>query len=1557
MASTGRRAARLVPCVLAAVCYLPLLFTHVGKIGADTKQYLYLDPGRLLARAPSMWDPNVGMGTVTHQNIGYLLPLGPWYWMFHTLGIPMWIAQRMWTGTLLFTAGLGVAFLIRALRPDEEADDPAILGSGAVLVASLAYALTPYVLEYEARISAILMPWSALPWMVALVIRSLRRGGWRDPALFALVVALCGGVNATSLIYAGIAPVLWIPHAVWGVREVSLRRALAAVGRIGVLTIAGSLWWMSGLWTQARYGLDVLRYTETVKVVAQTGSPMEVLRGLGNWYFYGRDTIAPWVQPASEYTQQLWRLAVSYTVPIVALLGAICIRWRHKLYFVALVAVGMAISVGVHPYAHPSPLGGLFKAIANSSSAGLALRSVGRAVPLVALGLAILLGAGVEAIRSWRPALAPGAALVASGLVALNMAPLFTGQYVDNSLQRPEHLPAYWNQAIAALDAGPHDTRILQLPGADFDHYRWGTTLDPIVPGLTDRPFVGRELIPYGSAASADLLRALDEGLQEGVFEPSALAPIARLMNVGAVVLRSDLQYERFRTPRPAPTWQELTRPVPVGLSPPVRFGPTVPERPVVPLTDEISLAAPVSIPDPPAVAVFGVTGTAPIVHTEPAAAPLLVSGDGQGLVDAAGAGILDARQGPVLYTGAFATEPGALAQAIGQGADLLLTDTNRRRGQRWGTIRANNGYTEQAGETAIANDPTDARLPLFPGATDASFTVAELRGVSSIRATDYGNPVSYDAAHRPAEALDGDLTTAWTEGAFSDVSGARLRIDLATPVTADHINLVQPLVKPNERWITKATLLFDDGSPLTVTLGNASRTPAGQTITFSGRRFSRLDIRVDDSNIGRRADYSGASGVGFAEVRIPGVTADEILRLPTDLLDAAGAASLDHRLGILMDRIRAQPLESFVTDPEIAVRRTFSLPTARTFTLRGTGRLESTASDPQLDATIGRPGLAQGASVVASGGRLPGALRARGAAALDGNAATAWQTEFGDQEGNFLDITAPQPFRTDHLDLTVANDGRHSVPTEVAVQVDGGSPQVVALPVISDRARAGSTTEVRVRLAPVTGSHLRLTITKVRDVQTLNYFSQVKQPLPMGIAEVGVDGLALAGALAPALPASCRSDLLTIDGRPVPLQVTGSSADALRGAGFDVATCPGSPPIVLGPGTHDVRATPGRDSGIDLDRLLLSSAPGGGPEALTPLASSGPTGTTIGPAETSPGSSSPVATGPYPASALSVSPSSTGAVASPAPVAAAPGGGRSAVTVLHSGRTSVQARVERGTGAQWVVLGQSHNPGWSARARPAGGGRRVDLGPPQLVDGYANGWLLPATLLANGPVVVDMVWTPQRTVDLALAASALGLFVCLALAFAPRTRRWRPGLPGRTPAPPAARLSSGGSPGFSARRSSAPSGPAAARPSARTELITLPVRPEPWSPARPSGRPLEARAGVTLVVATAVLSGLVIGPEAALAVGIPAAIVVGRPRWRGLLGWGAMALLAGCTAYVVQLQYRYRFPTKIEWPDHFSRLGLLPWIAVAWVVVDAVIEALRSRRRRLRSRAESPAR
>src|SRR5690606_16476380 len=126
------------------------------------------------------------------------------------------------------------------------------------------------------------------------------------------------------------------------------------------------------------------------------------------------------------------------------------------------------------------------------------------------------------------------------------------------------------------------------------------------------------------------------------------------------------------------------------------------------------------------------------------------------------------------------ADDPDGLAEVRGAGgeataADLVVTDTNRRRAHRWGVLREITGYTEEAGEEPLEYDPSDSRLEVYPDADDAHRTVTEQRrrdepGITTgatVRARSYGNPVTYTADDRPALALDGDPFTAWRVGAL----------------------------------------------------------------------------------------------------------------------------------------------------------------------------------------------------------------------------------------------------------------------------------------------------------------------------------------------------------------------------------------------------------------------------------------------------------------------------------------------------------------------------------------------------------------------------------------------------------------------------------------------------------------------------------------------------------------------------------------------------------------------------------------------------------------------
>ena len=541
------RLRRFQVAALAVVAYIPLLAAAPGRLVGDTKLYLYLDPGRLISDAAYSWDSRQFGGWVPHQVIAYLWPQGPWYWCFDRLGVPDWIAHRLWLGTLLFVAAMGVRWLARLLG----------LGITASVVAAVVYQLSPYVLPYISRTSAMLLPWAALGWIIGLTIVATRDSSrWRAPAALALVLVSCSAVNATAVLMIAPAPVLWLVDAA-ARRTITWRAAAAVAARVSVLSLGVSAWWIVMLRIQGRYGADVLGFSESVEATSFTTASTEVLRGMGYWLFYIRDPHSFATTASSRYMGSGSLIAVGFLLLVVCLAGLALVRWSSRRFAALLVFVGAIVAVGVHPIGDPSPL---MSAVASDtrSALPLALRSSARAVPLVVLGLALGAAALSDAVAAvpvrrvrWRrlPAALPGLVVA---LALLNMPALFTGDIIDPALQRDESPPAAWIDAAATLDATGSDSRVMQLPGAEFGAYRWGYTADPPLVGLTTKPVLTRDLLPLGSAQLTDLFYALDDRLQAGVLEPESVAPVARLLGVDTVWLPNDLAFERYRNPWPA---------------------------------------------------------------------------------------------------------------------------------------------------------------------------------------------------------------------------------------------------------------------------------------------------------------------------------------------------------------------------------------------------------------------------------------------------------------------------------------------------------------------------------------------------------------------------------------------------------------------------------------------------------------------------------------------------------------------------------------------------------------------------------------------------------------------------------------------------------------------------------------------------------------------------------------------------------------------------------------------------------------------------------------------
>ena len=215
---------------------------------------------------------------------------------------------------------------------------------------------------------------------------------------------------------------------------------------------------------------------------------------------------------------------------------------------------------------------------------------------------------------------------------------------------------------------------------------------------------------------------------------------------------------------------------------------------------------------------------------------------------------------------------------------------------------------------------------------------------------------------------------------------------------------------------------------------------------------------------------------------------------------------------------------------------------------------------------------------------------------------------------------------------------------------------------------------------------------------------------VPVSIADVGLTGVPV-----PAAPATvdipCRADLVRVNGRAVPVQVTGPAVDAR--SGLSVESCDN--PFTLDRGSNTVRTVDGLDTGIDLDRLVLSSDASG-------------QGTTVAPLGT-----------PLDQSGAKV-------------------------RITGSSPDSYDLKVRTDGKPFWLVLGESHSDGWEATA--AG----ESLGTPQLVNGFANGWLVRPE--GPGTIAISLYFAPQRYVWIGIGLSVVAVLACIALVVITARRR-----------------------------------------------------------------------------------------------------------------------------------------------------------------------------------------
>lgn len=1107
---------------------------RAGSLEVDARPELYLRPWSTLLTSLSTWQESPTLGQASTR-VG-LAPIAGLSSLLHLVGIPPWLVVRLIRWTLLCAAGAGAGVLARAILGETA-------GRLAPRLAGAAYLLNPYVVVAGASLPVI-WPYALLPWQLWTAVRGMQTRLWWPWALafavttFAMAGQNAGAVPALQLVATPVV-VLW---AAWRHRA-PWRRVAKFVATAGASSLLVSAYWL--LPTTATRGADAATsgVGNVLETAAATSSYAEVLRGMGLWSTYGQDDRALWNASQAPYLTSAWLVLATFLVPVLV---AVALRWgrpRARFLGLTLLVVTAVLMVGAHPWASPSPLGWLWRSLLDAVPVLRTLGTTNMAGAALVLGIALALAAAAAGLSSgqagegtapegpaqdgadqWqagpdrgaagqagpaRGAAGPAASkrsgpgpsasgaaagdrsatagvvrrlgtltpgrFAAVGVVVLALAaePGWTGAMFSGDV----NIPGYWRQAATDLDREGTGA-VWFLPGQTSSNYRWSTPRhDDIGPSLFHRPTIVRTAAADTSREGANLLAAVDRDLQQGTLDPDTLVTVARYLGVTSIVVRNDVAWETAGGADPETVVDQVLRSR--GLGAARSYGtPTEQTEGLAPL---LSFTVQADVLGPRIVE---------------AGDDIVVAGDGDAFQMLGSRGFLASGR-PFRYAEGLSAD--AMARILTGGAQVVLTDTNRRREAVPQRLGEDHGPVLRADQEPVSTESLGAE-------SDQSVRVETGWRTSVERVTAARRELPQGSSRN---AIDGDPGTVWWAGDFGTALDARLDVSLPTPHTIDKID-----IRTARRGVGGITSLVVSGGGRSVTV-RPDRSGVAHA-SLSGIATGDLSVRIagiakgENGNVGiADVDLDGVPAPGIDAVRTPASRA----LLEVGRIYPQGPAPLD----VLLERQRGRPGITY-DDEEANLSRDVVLPWRNTFTIVGQARLSTPLPERALDDLEGD---SSGIEVTSSSQAfdLP---RLRASEALDGNASTAWSP----REPALGQSWHVKGIRESVGSVTITQPTSGRQIKSVKVSVNGGAGKTVTL--------HPGTTSVPVN---TTVTSLDITIAAAGP-STLGRVSLV---------DVGVGGATISRGGSPACTA-----VATLDGRPAMFEL----AEPLLGSVVSLRPC-----------------------------------------------------------------------------------------------------------------------------------------------------------------------------------------------------------------------------------------------------------------------------------------------------------------------------------------------------------------------------------------------------------------
>ncbi|MEW1658773.1 alpha-(1-_3)-arabinofuranosyltransferase family protein [Streptomyces sp. NPDC093707] len=1035
-----------------AATLVAFLIPSPGKMTFETKLGVAAAPWRFLTELGQLWHDQAGFGGLADQYIGYAFPSLPYYGATHLVGLPVWLAERLWMSLIVTGAFWGALRLAERFR----AGSPRTR-----LLAAACYALWPAFTIVVGSTSAAALPGALLPW-VLLPLTDPRLTARTAATRSALLIPCMGGVNAASTL-ASLLPVLLYALSRTGAR----RRALLGWWLPGV--VLATAWWTVPLLLLGLHGENFMPYIEQADTTTATMSATELLRGAGNWVGY-LDFGTPWLPAGQTMTGNAVAVLGSALAAALGLAGLARRdqperRWLLltvlTVALIALAGYGGTLGGPLHA-AWQDWLNGWLRPFRNiykfTPGLGLAL----------ALGLAHLLGS-LRWKGTGRRATRLPVHRLPTAVATLLVLPALALPYLGGTILQPGafgRLPAYWKQTAGWLKDHTHGSRSLVVPATAHGLFTWGSPIDDPLDVLARSPWAQRDFVPFGTPGSRRALDAVEGALLTGAEVPG-LRDYLHRAGVHDVVVRNDLDPDQIGYVPPQTVERTLEA---SGYRKVAAFGPLT-------TAGRIPAETPVQIqglyPRRRSVEIYRPQGIAePGPVTAPAAADTAqLSGGPEALLQLSADPAL--RNRATVLTGD--RHPGVATPPL-----QLTADGLRRADTRFGLVNSNTSYTYTPDETnppGSVQDPGRPPRQILPTSGTAHQTTAALRGAASVTASSSGNWLFYLPQYDPVNAFDGNPDTAWAEGSAGNPVGQWIRIAFTTPTTIPASLSVTPLRGDGLRAApTSVRIQTDRGSADSPLRPDGSR----QQVKAPPGKATWLQLTI----LGTQTPRAGLSGAGFTEISVPGVQVTRLLRLPTDATASTAPSQV-----ISLHR-GSDPGGLSPASAEVGLHRRFDTGRTAPYAVSGTALA---VPGPALDRLLDRVAPEQKDRITATADSTSfgfgQSLSPRNL--VDGDLTTAWIA--GDRPT--VHLRWPGKKTIDRMVLAAAG-GISTRPEQIQINSPYGA------------ATAGVDENGLARFDPITTDRLDITISKVKELTLSNPVADQALQLPVGLSEIYLPAL-----------------------------------------------------------------------------------------------------------------------------------------------------------------------------------------------------------------------------------------------------------------------------------------------------------------------------------------------------------------------------------------------------------------------------------------------------------------